>query len=106
MLRNRIEDISLIQHELSEVIDTKIQAAVTTCSTPALERGVTDGKIKEIEEERAADEKLSAAKQIVKDMNSAYTSAIKYEKAKISFLLEKTQEIQDGTVNPTSSLAG
>jgi hypothetical protein len=63
-------------------------------------------KIKEIEEERAADEKLSAAKQIVKDMNSAYTSAIKYEKAKISFLLEKIQEIQDGTVNPTSSLAG
>ena len=63
-------------------------------------------KIKAIEEERAADEKLSAAKQIVKDMNSAYTSAIKYEKAKISFLLEKIQEIQDGTVNPTSSLAG
>lgn len=63
-------------------------------------------KIKEIEEERAADDKLAAAKQIVKDMNSAYTSAIKYEKAKISFLLEKIQEIQNDTVNPTSSLAG
>jgi len=63
-------------------------------------------KIKEIEEERAADDKLTAAKQIVKDMNSAYTSAIKYEKAKISFLLEKLQEIQSGDVNPTSSLAG
>jgi hypothetical protein len=59
-------------------------------------------KIKEIEEERFADDKLSAAKQIVKDLNSAYTSAIKYEKAKIGFLLEKIAEIQSGAVNPTS----
>lgn len=59
-------------------------------------------KIKEIEEEREADEKLSAAKQIVKDINSAYTSAIKYERAKINFLLEKINEIQSGEVNPSS----
>lgn len=59
-------------------------------------------KIKEIEEEREADEKLAAAKQIVKDINSAYTSAIKYEKAKINFLLEKINEIQSGEVNPSS----
>jgi hypothetical protein len=59
-------------------------------------------KIKEIKEERAADEKLAAAKQIAKDLNSAYTSAIKYEEAKIQFLLEKIQEIQTGAVNPTS----
>jgi len=59
-------------------------------------------KIKEIEEEKAADEKLMAAKQIVKDINSAYTSAVKYERAKISFLLEKINEIQTGQVNPSS----
>jgi hypothetical protein len=59
-------------------------------------------KIKEIDEERAADEKLAAAKQIVKDINSAYTSAIKYERAKIQFLLEKISEIQSGDVNPSS----
>ncbi len=59
-------------------------------------------KIKEIEEERDADEKLAAAKQIVKDINSAYTSAIKYERAKINFLLEKINEIQSGEVNPSS----
>lgn len=59
-------------------------------------------KIKEIEEEREADEKLAAAKQIVKDINSAYTSAIKYERAKINFLLEKITEIQSGEVNPSS----
>lgn len=59
-------------------------------------------KIREIEMEREADEKLTAAKQIVKDINSAYTSAIKYERAKINFLLEKIQEIQDGEVNPSS----
>lgn len=59
-------------------------------------------KIREIEQEREADEKLAAAKQIVKDINSAYTSAIKYEKAKIQFFLEKIEEIQSGEVNPTS----
>lgn len=58
-------------------------------------------KIKELEEERSADEKLTAAKQIVKDLNGAYTSAIKYEKAKINFLLEKIAEIQDGDINPS-----
>lgn len=61
-------------------------------------------KVKEIEEERAADERLMAAKQIVKDLNSAYTSAIKYERAKIQFLLEKIQEIQAGEVNPSSAV--
>lgn len=59
-------------------------------------------KIKEIEAERDADEKLQAGKQIVKDINSAYTSAIKYERAKINFFLEKIAEIQDGEVNPSS----
>jgi hypothetical protein len=61
-------------------------------------------KIREIKEERAADEKLAQAKQIVKDLNSAYTRAIKYEQAKIDFLLEKITEIQSGEVNPASSL--
>lgn len=61
-------------------------------------------KIREIEQEREADERLTAAKQVVKDINSAYTSAIKYERAKINFLLEKIQEIQDGDVNPSSGI--
>jgi len=59
-------------------------------------------KIREIEQERDADEKLQAGKQIVKDINSAYTSAIKYERAKVNFFLEKIAEIQDGEVNPSS----
>lgn len=61
-------------------------------------------KIRDIEDERAADEKLAAAKQIVKDINSAYTSALKYERAKISFLLEKITEIQGGDINPSSAI--
>ena len=59
-------------------------------------------KIRELEEERANDDKLNAAKQISKDLNAGYSSAIKYEKAKISFLLEKIEEISDGDVNPSS----
>jgi len=59
-------------------------------------------KIKAIKEERAADEKLAQAKEIVKDLNSAYSSTLKYEQAKIDFLLEKIAEIQSGEVNPSS----
>ena len=59
-------------------------------------------KIREIKEERAADGKLEQARQIVKDLNSAYTAAIKYEQAKIDLLLEKIQEIESGEVNPDS----
>lgn len=59
-------------------------------------------KIKNVKEERAADERLAQAKQIVKDLNTAYSSTIKYEQAKIDFLLEKIEEIQSGAVNPSS----
>ena len=62
----------------------------------------SEQKIKEIDEERAADDKLAMAKQIVKDLNGAYTAAVKYERAKIRFLLEKIDEIQGGDVNPSS----
>lgn len=62
----------------------------------------SEQKIKELEEERNSDDKLNAARQIVKDLNSGYSSAIKYEKAKIAFLLERIEEIQSGAVNPTS----
>ena len=64
---------------------------------------VATQKIRELEKERDNDEKLAAAKQIVKDMNAAYTSAVKYERAKINFFLEKIEEIEDGEVNPTGN---
>lgn len=59
-------------------------------------------QIREIEDERDEDPKLSGAKQVVKDLSSAYSSAIKYEKAKINFLVDKIKEIQSGEVNPSS----
>lgn len=61
-------------------------------------------KIKALEEERASDDNLTAAKQIVKDLNAGYSAALKNERAKINFLLDKIQEIESGSVNPTSSL--
>ena len=62
----------------------------------------SEQKIRLIKEERAADEKLTAAKNIAKDLSAGYNSALAYEKAKISFLLDKIQEIQDGGLNPHS----
>jgi len=59
-------------------------------------------KIKGLEEEKKSDDKLAAATQVKKDLEAGYGSAIQYEKAKISFLLEKIEEIQSGEVNPES----
>jgi hypothetical protein len=61
-------------------------------------------KIKALKEEMDNDEKLKAARQIAKDLSTGYSSVITMEKAKIRFLLEKIQEIQDGEVNPTASV--
>lgn len=58
--------------------------------------------IKDLKEEQSSNEKLRAAKEIVKDLNSGFNSAIRHEQAKINFLLEKITEIQSGTVNPSS----
>ena len=59
--------------------------------------------IKELEEEMDQHEELQAAVQVVKDLKGGYTSAVKYEKAKIHYLLEKIKEIQDGSVNSDAS---
>jgi len=60
-------------------------------------------QIKAMSEEMQADEKLNAAKQIVKDLSMGYRNAIAYEQAKIQYLLAKIEEIQDG-VNPDASV--
>lgn len=56
-----------------------------------------ENTIKRLEEERASDEKLATAKQMVKDLNSGYSNAIKHERAKIKFLLEKINEIRNSS---------
>lgn len=61
-------------------------------------------KVKDLEEEKANDSQLTAAKQIIKDLSSGYNSAVQYEKAKVAFLLDKRREIQDGEINPDASV--
>lgn len=50
--------------------------------------------VKEILHEKENDQQLSAAREIVKDLNSGYSAAAKYEKAKIEFLLEKIENLR------------
>jgi len=64
----------------------------------------SEQKIRQIKEERNADERLTAAKNIAKELGAGYNSALNYEKSKINFLLDKIKEIQDGSVNPHSGL--
>jgi hypothetical protein len=61
-------------------------------------------QIKGLRVEKDSDEELAAANQIKKDLEAGYNSAIKYEEAKIQYLLSKIEEIQDGSVNPTASV--
>lgn len=61
--------------------------------------------IRDLLEEKKNDDKLNAAKQIAKDLNAGYNSAVNYEKAKIQFLLEQIEKIRANQVNPTSGLA-
>lgn len=60
--------------------------------------------VKDLEEDRASNDRLNAAKQIVKDLEKGYSSAVNYERAKIDFLVEKIREIRGNEVNPTSGL--
>ena len=48
--------------------------------------------IRQILKEKEEDTALEEAKLAVKDLNAGYNSAIKFEKAKIEFLLEKIEE--------------
>jgi len=50
--------------------------------------------IKQLLHEKEEDQQLTAAKEIVKDLNAGYSSAAKYEKAKIEFLLEKIESLR------------
>lgn len=50
--------------------------------------------IKQLLHEKENDQQLTAAKEIVKDLNAGYSSAMKYEKAKIEFLLEKIENLR------------
>jgi triosephosphate isomerase len=64
----------------------------------------SEQKLRDLRNEMANDEDLLGAQQVVKDLKGAYTSALKYEEAKISHLLEKIDEIQSGEVNPEASV--
>lgn len=61
-------------------------------------------QIKALSDEMTEDEELQAASQIKKDLESGYKTAIKYEQAKIQYLLAKIEEIQEGDVNPDASV--
>ena len=66
---------------------------------------VASQEIKKISDLKKNDEKLKAAKQIIKDFSKAYDSAISHERSKIKFLLEQIEKIQGNQVNPTSGLS-
>ena len=61
-------------------------------------------QVRELKREMKDDEKLVTATEIVKDLKGGYNSAIQYEEAKISYLLDKIEAIQEGDVNPDSSI--
>lgn len=63
--------------------------------------------IKDINYEKENDDQLNAAKEIVKELNAGYSSAITHEKAKIEFLLEVIQgkRLANAKLNSTALTA-
>ena len=59
--------------------------------------------IKDLNEEKENDDSLNAAKSVVKDLSAGYSSASRYEAAKIKYLVAKVEEIREG-VNPSASV--
>jgi hypothetical protein len=53
-------------------------------------------EIKNLVHEKDNNQQLEAAREIVKDLVSGFGSALKYEKAKIDFLLEQIENIRIG----------
>jgi hypothetical protein len=52
-----------------------------------------EARIKALRAERNADERLAAAQQIVKDLGKGYSSTVKYEEARIDYLLDKIENL-------------
>lgn len=63
----------------SELLNSVFEATITVAN---------------LKEERDADDKLTAAKQIAKDLNSGYSAAIKYEKQKLKHMVERLQDLR------------
>jgi hypothetical protein len=51
-------------------------------------------EIKQILHDKEENQELKAAKEILKDLNAGFSCALKYEKAKIEFLLEHIENIR------------
>lgn len=61
-------------------------------------------KKKNLTEEMVGDERIQAAKQLVKDLESGYKDSMKMYDAKVGYILDKIKEIQEGNANPHASV--
>ena len=61
-------------------------------------------KKKNLTEEMVGDERIQAAKQLVKDLEGGYKDSMKMYDAKVGYILDKIKEIQEGNVNPHASV--
>lgn len=59
---------------------------------------------KSLAEEMVGDERIQAAKQLVKDLESGYKDSMKMYDAKVGYILDKIKEIQEGNANPHASV--
>ena len=91
--KNKVLSSSFVENH-QDIAEDEAMEKITQCELT----------IRDLTEEKKNDDKLNAAKQIVKDLNNGYNSALNYEKAKIQFLLEQIEKIRANEVNPTSGL--
>lgn len=73
----------------SQVLGEEWMSEVDKLDTDELKKIIVEAEqnISTTETERDADEKLAAAKEVVKELSAAYKDAVKYQTAKIKYSL-------------------
>lgn len=61
-----------------------------------------ENTVRDLVEEQNNDEQLRAAKEVVKDLNAGYTNAIKHEKAKLDYLINRINELRNTEIGENS----
>lgn len=61
-----------------------------------------ENTVRELNEEQKNDEQLRAAKEVVKDLNAGYTNAMKHEKAKLDYLINRINELRNTEIGENS----
>jgi hypothetical protein len=95
---------SKLKPEYQNLLDSFVENLRTLTEAELSTIAVNIGlKIKEIKEAKEADEKLKAAKELVRDLGAAYAEATKYETRRLEVVLESIRNLRSARADLVSN---